>query len=118
MDKDSLHIFEAIQYILKAKKNIIIDNEQFAKTSEKIKKLYKPYQKKSYVVQASGLILPILIITNFAPNDGKIWAVYFSSIISIYLFTQYILIRKFFEPNPQTIENTLDPSSQNIVFSK
>jgi len=64
-----------IQYILKAKKNIVIDNEQFAKTSEKIKELYKPYQKKSYVVQAAGLILPILIITNFAPNDGKIWAI-------------------------------------------
>ena len=114
MDKDSLYIFEAIQYILRAKKNIIIDSEQFAKTSEKIKELYKPYQIKSYVVQAAGLLLPILIIISFTPNDGKIWAIYFSSIISIFFITQFILIRKFFEPNPQTIENTLDPSSQNI----
>ncbi|VAV93439.1 hypothetical protein MNBD_ALPHA02-93 [hydrothermal vent metagenome] len=83
MDKDSLYILEAIQYILKAKKNITIDNEQFAKTSEKIKILYKPYQKKSYIVQAAGLLLPIVIIISSIPNDGKIWAIYFSSIISI-----------------------------------
>lgn len=114
MCKDSLGIFEAVQYILKAKKNIIISSEQFAKATEEIKKLYRPYQIKSYTVESLVFCLLILTIFRFTPDEGETWAVYLGGIFAILFFIYFVLTKKFFEPKPRIIENALDPVSQNI----